>query len=100
MSSPIISPAALEPLYAPHEEPNFHRELKSPRGTKTEFIREAVNSFKVPFTLSELERKCPQISRDMIRKVLREMQKKDFVECLGRGPGALWQRKGITLKRG
>lgn len=74
--------------------------LKSPRGTKTEFMREAVNSFKGPFPLSELERKCPQVSRDMIRKVLREMQKKDFVECLGRGPGALWQRKGITLKRG
>ncbi len=25
MPSPIINPAALEPLYAPHEEPNFHR---------------------------------------------------------------------------
>ncbi len=75
-------------------------ELKSPRGTKTEFIEEAVNSLKGPFTLSALEHKCPQISRDMIRKVLREMQKKDIVVCLGRGPGALWHRKGNTLKRG
>ncbi|MBW2096855.1 MAG: DEAD/DEAH box helicase family protein, partial [Deltaproteobacteria bacterium] len=25
MSTPIINPAALEPLFAPHEEPNFHR---------------------------------------------------------------------------
>ena len=25
MNSPIINPAALEPLFAPHEEPNFHR---------------------------------------------------------------------------
>ncbi len=25
MTSPIINPAALEPLFAPHEEPNFHR---------------------------------------------------------------------------
>jgi hypothetical protein len=75
-------------------------ELKSPRGTKTEFIREGVTSFKVPFTLGELERKYPQISRDMIRKVVREMQKEDLVICLGRGPGALWQRKGINLKRG
>lgn len=24
MTSPIINPAALEPLFAPHEEPNFH----------------------------------------------------------------------------
>lgn len=74
--------------------------LKSPRGTKTEFIREVVNSFKGPFTMAELEGKCPQISRDMTRKVLREMQKKKMVQCLGRGPGASWQRKGITSKRG
>ena len=25
MSSPIVNPTALEPLFAPHEEPNFHR---------------------------------------------------------------------------
>jgi Fic family protein len=75
-------------------------ELKTPRGTKTEFIRQAVDSFTGRFALAELERKCPQISRDMVRKVLREMQRKDLVECLGRGPGALWQKKGITLKRG
>jgi len=25
MTSPIINPTALEPLFAPHEEPNFHR---------------------------------------------------------------------------
>ena len=25
MSSPVINPAALEPLFAPHEEPNRHR---------------------------------------------------------------------------
>jgi Fic family protein len=75
-------------------------ELKSPRGTKAELIRNAVSSFTGPFTLAELEQKCPQISRDMVRKVLRQMQKKDLAECLGRGPGALWQRKGITLKRG
>jgi Fic family protein len=75
-------------------------ELKSPRGTKTELIRNAVSSFTEPFTLAELERKYPQISRDMVRKVLRQTQNKGLVECLGRGPGALWQRKGITLKRG
>jgi Fic family protein len=75
-------------------------ELKTPRGTKTEFIHQAADAFSNPFTLAELERKCPQISRDMVRKVLREMQKKGQMECLGRGPGALWQKKGITLKRG
>lgn len=75
-------------------------DLKTTKGTKTELIHQAIDAFTEPFTLAELEQKHPQISRDMVRKVLREMQKKGLVECLGRGPGALWQRKGITLKRG
>lgn len=75
-------------------------ELKTPKGTKTELIHLAVNAFTRPFTLAELERKCPQVSRDMVRKVLREMQEKGQVNCLGRGPGALWEKKGITLKKG
>jgi Fic family protein len=75
-------------------------ELKSPRGSKTEFIRNAVGSFTDSFTLTELERKCPQISRDMVRKVLRDMQKENLVESLGRGPGALWQKKILPLKEG
>jgi len=50
--------------------------------------------------LSDLERSCPGVSRDMIRKVLRDLQKSGQVECLGRGQGAPWRRKGITSKRG
>ncbi len=75
-------------------------DLGEAKGKQELFARQAVDSFSGPFTLTELERKSPQISRDMVRKVLRDMQTKDLVECLGRGPGALWQRKGITLKRG
>jgi hypothetical protein len=33
-------------------------------------------------------------------EVLRNLQKAGKVECLGRGPGAPWKRKGNTLKRG
>jgi hypothetical protein len=36
----------------------------------------------------------------MIRRVLRELQKAGKVECLGRGPGAPWRRKGNILERG
>lgn len=68
-------------------------ELKIPRGSKTEFIRNVVGSFTSSFTFTELERKCPQVSRDMVRKVLRDMQKEDLVDSLGRGPGALWQKR-------
>jgi Fic family protein len=74
--------------------------VKSPRGAKTELIETAVKAFAGEFTLGDLERSCPGVSRDMVRLVLRDLQKEKEVECLGRGPGASWRRKGNTLKRG
>jgi Fic family protein len=75
-------------------------QIKGPRGSKTELVEAAIQRFSKPFMLSDLERSCPGVSRDMIRKVLRDLQKSGQVECLGRGPGAPWRRKGITSKRG
>lgn len=74
--------------------------VKSPRGAKTALVEAAVDNFSREFTLSDLERSCPGVSRDMVRRVLRELQKARKVECLGRGPGTVWQKKGITPKRG
>jgi Fic family protein len=67
--------------------------IKSPRGAKTGLIEEAVRNFSSEFSVSDLERVCPGVSRDMIRRVLRDLQTKGGVECLGRGPGALWRKK-------
>jgi Fic family protein len=69
-------------------------QVKSPRGAKTELIASAVNGFSGEFTLSDLEQACPGVSRDMVRRVLRDLQKAKSVECLGRGPGAPWRKKG------
>ena len=74
-------------------------QLKGPRGAKTGQVEAAVKAFSGTFTLYELERACMGVSRDMVRKVLRSLQKAGFVECLGRGPGAVWQRKGNTLEK-
>jgi len=74
-------------------------QLRSPKGAKTELIRAAIDSFSGEFTLSDLERTCPGVSRDMIRRVLRYRQGLKEVECLGRGPGALWRKRGNTAKR-
>ena len=74
-------------------------QIKSPRGSKTEFIESAIAGFKKEFTLSDLEKACPGVSRDMIRRVLWNLQKLKKVECIGRGPGARWKRKDITSKR-
>jgi type III restriction enzyme len=38
MTSPIINLAALEPLYAPHEEPNFHK-VRSEKGQPAKVVK-------------------------------------------------------------
>lgn len=75
-------------------------QVKSPRGAKTALVEAAIDGFPGQFTLGELERMCPGVSRDMIRRVLRDLQRAGRVACLGRGPGALWRKEGNTSKRG
>ena len=73
-------------------------EIKAPRGAKREQVLAGVARLtsqpgKV-FTISELEQSSPGVSRDMVRRVLREQQSAGAVECLGRGPAAIWRKKG------
>jgi len=75
-------------------------QVKSPRGAKTTLVAAAMKAFPGEFTLSDLERACPGVSRDMVRRVLRDYQRAGELVCLGRGPGARWRKKGNTLKRG
>lgn len=75
-------------------------QVKTPRGAKTALVAAAVDAFPGDFSLAQLERVCPGVSRDMARRVLRELQKAGKVACLGRGPGAVWRRKGNTPIRG
>jgi Fic family protein len=49
-------------------------QIKGPRGSKTELVEAAIQRFSKPFMLSDLERTCPGVSRDMIRKVLRDLK--------------------------
>jgi Fic family protein len=73
---------------------------KSPRGSKTEMIISAINRFADQFTLTDLERAAPGVSHDMLRKVLKDLQKEGRVECVGRGRGAPWRKRVITTKEG
>jgi Fic family protein len=69
-------------------------DIKAPRGAKTDQIVAAIGRFVWEFTVSQLEQACPGISRDMIRRVLREQQAAGVIECQGRGPAARWRKKG------
>jgi len=39
-------------------------------------------------------------SRDLIRLRLRDLKAAGRIECLGRGPGAKWRERAISLKEG
>jgi len=52
------------------------------------------------FGITDLERACPGVSRDLIRLRLRDLKAAGRIECLGRGPGAKWRKRVISLKEG
>lgn len=66
--------------------------IEKRRGAKTALVESAIDSFGGQFTLTDLERACPGVSRDMIRRLLWQMRKAGRVVCLGRGPGAAWEK--------
>lgn len=68
--------------------------IGSGRGNKTETVQHAIQSFIADFSLSDLEKACPMVSRDMIRRVLFDLKKENVVECLGRGRSAKWRKIG------
>jgi Fic family protein len=75
-------------------------QTKLSRGSKTDLIVNVIDRFTGAFTLQDIEKACLGVSPDMVRKVLRDLKKEGIVQCLGRGPGAAWRKKGTTLKRG
>jgi Fic family protein len=68
--------------------------VRAPRGAKTETVRRAILAFPGEFRISDVERACPGVSRDMIRLVLRALQEEKRIVCLGRGRSAKWRRIG------
>lgn len=75
-------------------------QIRSPRGAKTEMVEHAIETTAGEFAITDIERLCPGVSRDMIRLLLRDMKAAKKVECLGRGPGAKWRKRVLPLKKG
>jgi hypothetical protein len=63
-------------------------------------VEAAIEARVGEFTLGELERECPGVSRDIVRRVLKDLRRSGRVACLGRGPGASWTKEGNTFKKG
>ena len=67
-------------------------QMKSPRGAKTELVESAIASFEKEFAISDLEKNCPGVSRDMIRIVMNRLRKQGRLKILGRGRDARWAK--------
>lgn len=65
-------------------------QLSSPRGSKTEMIISAIDRAVGSFRVADIQRQCPGVSLDMIRKVLKDRRAQ--VKCLGRGKDAKWEK--------
>ncbi len=62
------------------------------RGAKSALVREAIERTYGDFTVADLQQQCPNVSIDLVRKILREERDAGRVECLDRGgAGARWR---------
>lgn len=66
--------------------------IKPARGAKTALLIQAIDSQHGEFSISDIEKDCPAVSRAMIKKVLLQMQKDKKIKCLGKGQSAKWKR--------
>ena len=66
--------------------------IKSPKGAKTEIVAQTINNQQGEFSITDIERLCPGVSRDMIRLVFRHLKKERKIICLGKGQSAKWKR--------
>ena len=66
--------------------------IKPARGAKTALLVQAIDSQHGEFSISDIGKACPAVSRVMIKKVLLQMQKDKKIKCLGKGQSAKWKR--------
>ncbi len=66
--------------------------IKPSRGAKTGIVTAAIERQIGEFSISDIERECPTVSREMIKIILRQLQKAKKIRCLGKGKSAKWQK--------
>lgn len=66
--------------------------ISSGPGSKTGMLLNAIDGMIADFSISDLERTCPMISRDMIRHLLAKLRKEGKVELVKMGKFAKWRK--------
>lgn len=69
--------------------------LTTGKGSKAQHIRITIENMIGPFSISDIERACPSVSRDTIRLVLRQLKDEKLIIPQGKGRGAKW----IVIKK-
>lgn len=64
------------------------------KGSKTEQIKKQIERFIKPFSISDLEKACPNVTRDMIRLVLHQLRDEGKIKSTGIGRNARWVKIG------
>ncbi|MCT7953496.1 Fic family protein [Ancylothrix sp. C2] len=66
--------------------------VTSAKGSKTAMVLDAINSLPREFSIKELQERCPTVSIDLIRRVLRQGREAGNLERLGQGVTARWRK--------
>jgi hypothetical protein len=69
-------------------------QVGTPKGEKTDMVLRAIDKAAGAFRVAKIQHDCPNVSVDMIRRVLKNLQAGKKVKCLGRGQNAQWQKTG------
>lgn len=64
----------------------------SGRGSKTEIIVKTIENFIGNFTIGDIVKACPLVSRDMIRHVFKQLREKNKIEAISKGRYAKWRK--------
>lgn len=67
--------------------------LTTGKGSKAQHIRLTIENMMGPFSISDIERACPSVSRDTIRLTLRQLRDEKVIVSEGKGRGAKWIRQ-------
>jgi len=66
--------------------------LTTGRGRKTEIVLNAIDGFLADFTITDLQKACPTVGRDLIRSILLRLRREGKLEPVGKGRYAKWRK--------
>jgi Fic family protein len=64
----------------------------SPRGSKTELVLAAINRQAGTFQAADLQRDCPGVGLELIRRILKQKRASGQVSCVTHGRNSRWQK--------